>query len=165
MISETSKQYDRNAIRHIVVIGACLVLVGALTSSSPAQESGEAPEQIVDLALSPKSTVIYTGWMRKQLAPLGDAAAVAITKELAGKRPQADIVDRVLLIIEFAFDSTETIANQADQKPKTALFVLAFLNQQALSTDQRKNLHELRMKLKTLASDPESWPASSKPKP
>ena len=67
--------------------------------------------------------------------PMGDAAAVAITRVLAGKRPQSDTVDRVFLIIEFSFDSPEAIVNQADRKPKTALFVLASLDQEALSTE------------------------------
>jgi len=139
MIWATSKLYDPNGMRHIVVLAACLALACTLSSSSRAQELDGSPEQIVKVALNPKSTVIYTGWMRKQLAPMGDAAAVAITKGLAGERPRADIVDRVLFVIEFAFDSPEAIVNQADQKPKTALFVLAFLNQEALSTEQKKN--------------------------
>ena len=114
------------------------------------------PEHVVKVALNPKSEAIYSGVMRKQLMPMGDAAAVAITRVLAGKRPQSDTVDRVFLIIEFSFDSPEAIVNQADRKPKTALFVLASLDQQALSTKQKKHLIELRMKLEGLDSGSES---------
>ena len=87
---------------------------------------------------------------------MGDAAAVAITRVLAGERPQADIVDRILLVIEFSFESPEVIVNQADQKPRAALFVLAFLDQQPLRTEQRTRLLHLRKKLKTPASGPGS---------
>ena len=124
-----------------------------LTNGSPAQELDGVPEHVVSAALNPKSEVIYTGIMRKQLMAMGDAAAVAITKVLAGDRPQADTVDRILLVIEFSFDSPEAIVNQADQKPQTALFVLASLEQQGLTTDQRKQLGELRTRLKAMAPD------------
>jgi hypothetical protein len=111
------------------------------------------PEHAVKAALNSKSSVIYSGIMRKQLMPMGDAAAVAVTRVLAGERPQADAVDRILLIIEFSFDSPEAIAKQADQQPKTALFVLASLDQQHLTVEQRTHLAQLRKKLKSLASD------------
>jgi hypothetical protein len=92
--------------------------------------------------------------MRKQLLGMGDAAAVAITRVLAGERPEADTVDRILLIIEFSFDSPEAIADQADQRPRTALFVLASLDHQHLSAEQRKSLVVLRMKLKSFEPAP-----------
>jgi len=146
---------DRRSVILIAILVACGVF-SVLPNSSPAQELDGVPEHVVKAALNPKSEVIYSGVMRKQLMPMGDAAAVAITRVLAGKRPQPDTVNRVLLIIEFSFDSPEAIVNQADRKPKTALFVLASLDHQELSTEQRKHLSELRMKLETLASNPES---------
>lgn len=146
---------DRRSVMLIAILVACGVF-SVLRNSSPAQELDGVPEHVVKAALNPKSEVIYSGVMRKQLMPMGDAAAVAVTRVLAGKRPQPDTVNRVLLIIEFSFDSPEAIVNQADQKPKTALFVLGSLDQQALTTEQRKHLRELRMKLEALASNPES---------
>jgi hypothetical protein len=146
---------DRRPMILVAILVACGVFL-VLPNSSPAQELDGVPEHVVKAALNPKSEVIYSGVMRKQLMPMGDAAAVAITRVLAGRRPQPDTVDRVLLIIEFSFDSPEAIVNQADRKPKTALFVLASLDQQELSAQQKKHLTELRMKLEPLASDPGS---------
>lgn len=80
------------------------------------------------MALNLNSSVIYTGVMRKQLVSMGNSAAVAITKVLAGEHPQADTVDRVLPIIESSFESPEASVNRADEQPKTALFVLASLD-------------------------------------
>lgn len=142
---------DRRSVMFIAILVTCGVF-SVLPSSLPAQELDGVPEHVVKAALNPKSEVIYSGVMRKQLMPMGDSAAVAITRVLAGERPQADTVDRVLLIIEFSFDSPEAIVNQADQKPKTALFVLTSLDRQTLSTEQRKRLSQLRAKLEALAS-------------
>jgi hypothetical protein len=141
----------------IAILIACGVFL-VLPNSSPAQELDGVPEHVVKAALNPKSEVIYSGVMRKQLMPMGDSAAVAITRVLAGERPQADTVDRVLLIIESSFDSPEAIVNQADQKPKTALFVLTSLDRQTLSTEQRKRLSQLRAKLEALGSGPDHNP-------
>jgi hypothetical protein len=156
MIWGISMSADHKELRYIAILGACLAALSFLTNSLPAQELDGVPDHVVKAALDPKSEVIYTGIMRKQLMRMGDAAAVAITRVLAGKRPQPDTVDRVLLVIEFSFDSPEAIVNQTDQKPKTALFVLASLDQQALSVEQKKHLSELRMKLETLPSEPKS---------
>jgi len=148
---------DRRSVMLIAILVTCAVF-SVLPSSLPAQELDGVPEHVVKAALNPKSEVIYSGVMRKQLMPMGDSAAVAITRVLAGERPQADTVDRVLLIIEFSFDSPEAIVNQADQKPKTALFVLTSLDRQTLSTGQRKRLSQLRAKLEALASGPDHNP-------
>ena len=157
MIWEISMSRDRRSVMLIAILVTCAVF-SVLPSSLPAQELDGVPEHVVKAALNPKSEVIYSGVMRKQLMPMGDSAAVAITRVLAGERPQADTVDRVLLIIEFSFDSPEAIVNQADQKPKTALFVLTSLDRQTLSTGQRKRLSQLRAKLEALASGPDHNP-------
>jgi hypothetical protein len=158
MTREILMSHDSKRVRYIATLVACLVVLVVLPCSSIAQELDGVPEHVIKAALNPKSEVIFSGIMRKQLMPMGDAAAVAITKVLAGRRPQPDAVDRVLLIIEFSFDSPEAILNQADQKPKTALFVLASLDQQALSTEQRKSLGQLRAKLEALSPDEDHHP-------
>jgi len=140
----------RSPLRYIAALVACVVMLVVSPSKSYSQELDGIPEQVVKAALDPKSEVIYSGIMRKQLMRMGDAAAVAITRVFAGERPEADTVDRILLIIEFSFDSPEAIADQADQRPKTALFVLASLDQQHLSVEQRKRLVVLRMRLKSI---------------
>jgi hypothetical protein len=143
----------RNPPQHIAVLVACLAIIVVSPRSSSAQELDGIPEHVIKAGLNPKSEVIYSGIMRKQLTRMGDAAAVAITRVLAGERPLPDTVDRILLIIESSFDSPEAMANQADQQPKTAPFVLASLDQRHLSVNQRKRLVLLRMKLKSFASD------------
>lgn len=150
--------HDRRFVMFVAILVACLAVFLVLPSASFAQELDGVPEHVVRAALNPKSEVIYSGIMRKQLMPMGDAAAVAITRVLAGKRLEPEIVDRVLLVLEFSFDSPEAIVNQADQKPKTALFVLASLDQQSQRTEQRKRLNQLRTKLEALASDTDHNP-------
>jgi hypothetical protein len=152
-MSEISMLHDRKVIPRTAHFVVCLVVLVVMRSTSFAQELDGIPEHVIKVALNPRSSVIYSGVMRKQLMRMGDAAAVAITKVLTGERPQADIVDRILLAIEISFESPEAIVNQADRKPQTALFVLASLDRQPLSTEQRKRLVQLEKKLKTLVSD------------
>src|SRR6185437_15951702 len=142
-----SMLHDLRFAAYTASLIACLALLPGLTSISAAQELDGVPEHVVKVALNPNSEVVYSGIMRKQLMAMGDSAAVAVTRVLAGNRPGAEAINRVLLILEFSFDSPEEIVNQADQKPKTALFVLAFLDQQALSNEQKKHLGQLRTKL------------------
>lgn len=123
------------------------------STDSSAQGLDGIPEDVVKAALNSKSSVIYSGVMREQLMPMGDAAAVAVTRVLSGARPQADTVDRVLLAIDFSFESPEAIANPADRQPRTALFVLASLDQQHLTVEQRSHLVKLRKKLKSFARE------------
>lgn len=136
--------------RYSLALLVCSVLLVMFPGGSPAQELDGIPEHVVKVALNPKSTVVYSGVMRKQVAAMGDAAAVAITKVLGGERPQTDIVDRILFVIEISFESPEAIVSKADQKPRTALFVLASLEQQPLNPEQKKRLVHLTKKLKTL---------------
>jgi hypothetical protein len=141
---------DRKRIGFVTALVAVSILLVALPSSLSGQELDGIPEHVVKVALNPKSTVIYSGIMQKQLTPMGDAAAVAVTKVLAEGPPNAEIVDRILLVIEISFESPEAILNQADQKPKTALFVLRFLDQRTLGTEQRNRLLQLKKKLRML---------------
>ncbi len=144
--------HDGKRVCYIATFIACLLML-VLPARSAAQELDGIPEHVVKAALNPASEIIYSGVIRKQLGAMGDAAAVAITRVLGGERPGAGTVDRVLLVIEFSFDSPEAIVNQADQRPKTALFVLASLDHQALTIGQRKRLGQLRTKVKALDSD------------
>jgi len=77
----------RNPSQHIAAVVACLAILIISPSSSSAQELDGIPEHVIEAALNPKSEVIYSGIMRKQLMRMGDASAVAITRILAGERP------------------------------------------------------------------------------
>ena len=77
----------RNSPRHSAALVACLAILVVSASSSSAQELDGIPEHVIEAALNPKSEVIYSGIMRKQLMRMGDASAVAITRILAGERP------------------------------------------------------------------------------
>jgi hypothetical protein len=146
--------HDRKLIRFTAILVACLAVLLVSPSSSPAQELDGVPEHVVKASLNPNSEVIYSGIMRKQLSPMGDSAAVAITRVLAGERPHTDVVDRILLVIEFSFEFPEAIVDEGDKKPKTALFVLASLDERTLSVEQKKRLVQLITKLKAVALDP-----------
>ncbi len=141
---------EKRALNGLAPLVFLMVLL-ASPSSLCAQALDGTPEHVLTAALDTKSTVVFSGVMQKQLGAMGDAAAVAITKVLAGSSPQPDVVDRVLLAIEISFEYPEKIAEQADQKPRTALFVLASLDQRRLAPEQIERLVKLRKKLTSLA--------------
>jgi len=85
--------------------------------------------------------------MDKQLSRMGDAAAVAITKVVGGKKIDHTMVDRLLVIIQTAFSAPRIIDNQSDRKPRAALFVLQLLERQTSIPEQRRLILELRREL------------------
>jgi hypothetical protein len=63
----------------------------------------------------------YEGHDVKELGPLGDAAAVAITKVLAGEPLTEAKIDSALIIVYFAFGDP-TMVDAANREPRTTLF-------------------------------------------
>ncbi len=64
---------------------------------------------------------------------MGDAAAVAVTKVLAGRSGlSASEYDSVLTVIHTAFAAPQIIEMESDREPRTALFVLEYLKRTAV---------------------------------
>ena len=58
---------------------------------------------------------------------MGDAAAVVVTKVVAGRTLTTADIDNVLVILGYAFADPNMVQNVSDQQPRTALFVLQCL--------------------------------------
>lgn len=112
-----------------------------------AQAADNSPEATIRDALNPKSDFYGSGIMDKQLSRMGDAAAVAIAKVVAGKKIDQAMTDRLLVIIKTAFSAPKIVANESDRKPRAALFVLQLLERQSSNPKQRELILELRKDL------------------
>lgn len=64
---------------------------------------------------------IFDGHDEKLIGSTGDAAAVIVTKILAGRDPTPRQIDNTLAVLNMAFGG---VGNGPDAEPRTALFVL-----------------------------------------
>lgn len=123
-----------------------LILLVLSTSSAPSSklQTNESPEQIVRVALDLKSQVIYTGIWDKLLSRIGDAGAVAVTKVVGGKDLTPEEVNRILAVIWKSFGAPRIVQNAADRRPRTALFVLKYLDSLDLSPELKARVAQTR---------------------
>ena len=115
-----------------------------------AQVPDNSPEDAIRDALDQKSDFYGSGIMDKQLSRMGDAAAVAITKVIAGKKIDQVIIDRLLVILKTAFSAPRIVENESDRKPRAALFILQLVERLTSSSEQRGRILELRRELEQL---------------
>src|SRR5208283_4440097 len=123
-------------MRYFGLLSLSLLLACALRGQIP----DNSPEATIRDALNQKSDFFGSGIMDKQLSRMGDAAAVAITKVVAGKTIDAVMVDRLVVIIKTAFSAPQIIENESDRKPRAALFVLQLLEHQSFTAEQEKKI-------------------------
>jgi len=71
---------------------------------------------------------MFDGHDDKALGHLGDAAAVAVTKVLAGRSSlSASETESILTVIHLSFSAPHLVDMQSDKEPRTALFVLEYV--------------------------------------
>lgn len=77
----------------------------------------------------------FDGHYAKIIGTMGDAAAVEVTRALAGNLLSPRMIDNVLVILDGAFADPSFVENPSDRQPRTAMFVLQAFEQ---STDDPK---------------------------
>jgi hypothetical protein len=115
---------------------------------------------LVRAALDPKSDLGYDGFSEGGFNRGGDAAAVAVTKVLAGKDLDADEVNRVLLVITRAFAAPKIIEVNSDREPRTTLFVLKYLASLRVSPELNKKIAETKQFVEQAAKSVMGPPSS-----
>jgi hypothetical protein len=85
------------------------------------------------------------GQMQKTIANMGDAAAVAVTRTLAGTNPSPDDMNMVLVILTTSFGDPNGVKVVSDRQPRTALLVLQYLDLCAKSSDLKKRIADTRI--------------------
>ena len=127
-----------------ILLGLIVSLVSAGFSLS--QEANKAtvmlgPEDVIRRIIASGG---YEGHDIKIIGNLGDAAAVTITKVLAEQKPKPGQIDSVLLILTNAFADPSIVPISSDQKPRTAFFVLQFLDSCTSDPELRNRISETR---------------------
>jgi len=80
----------------------------------------------------------------KVIGPMGDAAAVVLTKVLGGRTISANQIDSSLLILNMAFGDPNAVEIPSDRKPRTALFILQLFDYSTQDESLRKRIGETR---------------------
>ena len=100
---------------------------------------------VVRRALVQISKGAYNAETEKQVRRLGDAAAVAFTKEIGNREMTWTDIENFLFLVHEAFAAPYTIQNQRDRKPNTSLFVLRTLNRLPLSDELKRSITDTRI--------------------
>ncbi len=132
---------------------ACLVLAQAASA-----QSVYSTEQIITNVLR---TGIWEGQVDKRLRTEGDAAAVVLTKVIAGRDVSRGEVDTMLDMLLSSFSELGLIESAAEREPRTALFLLRYFDcvvyDAALKkkiADTRKSILAAFAKFKTAEAGP-----------
>jgi|GEM_PF-1683212 len=134
-----------------------LALLSALVPSMPGQRKDLPPPnndqvQTVRAALAEVSKGLYTSWTEKELARLGDASSVSLTKLFAGKELTPSDVDHALVIIGLSFASPELIQDSSDRQPRTTMFLLKSFEALPLDTTMKQRIAKTREMLLPMLS-------------
>src|SRR6266849_2907883 len=84
---------------------------------------------------------LLEGHDQKVMGGTGDAAAVIVTKVVGERKLSTSQINSVLLILNSAFGGVDTAA---DRQPRTALFVLQFLELSTNDVELRKRIADTR---------------------
>lgn len=77
------------------------------------------------------------GWM-------GDAAAVVVTRVVAGRKLATSEMDGVLIVLDASYGDPGMVEVAADRQPKTTLFVLEYLACSATDPALRRRIADAR---------------------
>jgi len=85
-------------------------------------------------------TGLIDGHYLKEIGPMGDAAAVKVTKILAGRTLSKADIDNVLVVLGSAFANPTMVKDISDREPRTALLVLQYLASSTNDPDLEKRI-------------------------
>jgi hypothetical protein len=104
-------------------------------------QTGNDPEHVVKRMIE---SGFREGHDSKVIGPMGDAAAVVITKILAGRNLRSGQIDSVLWILESAFADPSLVQNAPDREPRTALLLLQYLDVSSHDPELKKRIATTR---------------------
>lgn len=122
---------------------ACLLVSSTAfcqTDVSP-NPLGNEPEYVIQLMITSGS---LEGRESKLINGLGDAAAVTVTKVIAGKNLDAQKTDMILVILTGAFSDPGGVRIVADRQPRAAVFVLRYLDLCTADPGLKKRIADTR---------------------
>jgi len=117
------------------------IVVCSLFYGIAGTQTGNDPQRVIERMIDQGS---LEGHDQKVLGTTGDAAAVLLTKVLAGKPLSTSQIDTSLLILNMAFADPRMVENASDRQPRTALFVLQAFDGLSQEASLRQRIAETR---------------------
>lgn len=87
---------------------------------------------------------ISEGHDQKVIGRLGDASAVFVTKILSDKNLNSQTIDNVLEVLRGSFADPAFVADASDREPRTALFLLKYLDISTSDAVLKKRIADTR---------------------
>lgn len=103
-----------------LMLAILLLMVSSRVAYSQVLSQEQVIRRIIDSGIS-------EGHDQKIVGGMGDAAAVMVTKLLAGRNLTSNEMDSILLVLTSAFADPSMIQTVSDREPRTTLFVLQCL--------------------------------------
>ena len=103
--------------------------------------SNPSPEQVIRKIIF---SGMSEGWDNRVIGPMGDAAAVTVTRVVAGRKLTTSEMDGVLVVLGMAYGDPSMVEVAADRKPRTALFVLEYLDCSTQDAALKKRISDER---------------------
>jgi hypothetical protein len=121
-----------------VTLTVCLIL---LPLGAACGQAGNDPQQVINRMLK---AGFFEGHDQKVVGHLGDAAAVLVTKLLAGGDLTSDTIGNALVVIDESFVDPSLVENAADREPRTSLLVLRYLDLSTSDAELKKHIGDTR---------------------
>jgi len=123
-------------MRLLSLFALILLAANAATAQANASPLSATPDDEFIRATIESSAI--DGHLYKIAPRMGDAAAVSITRAIAGDVPSRSQIETSLLILNDAFIDVSIVQNIPDRSPRTALLLLRYF--ETVTTDTK--LHE-----------------------
>src|SRR5579864_9028929 len=122
----------------LVMLTSVLIISGVTCGQTPL-----GPEQVIRRIIDSGS---FEGHDQKIIAGMGDAAAVLVTKVVAGRQLAPNEIDGVLVVLDISFAGQAKIVS--DKEPRTALFVLQFCDSATQDPELKKRIDQTRQRIR-----------------
>jgi hypothetical protein len=119
------------------VLAILALLSVAVSSSAQDLSAAQVVQRIMDNGG-------LDGHYNKIIGEMGDAAAVIVTKIVAGRNVGSTDIDNALLVLDLAFADPSLVTSSSDREPRTALFVLKSLDSSTTDTQLKQRIAETR---------------------
>jgi hypothetical protein len=95
----------------------------------------------------------YSGWDEKELVRYGDASAVAVSKQIAGKDLGRDEIRQILLIIRISFEAPLQVKIKSDRHPRAATVLVANLERMPAASGLAEEFAGTKQFLKRVSTE------------
>jgi hypothetical protein len=113
-----------------------------VAGSTPSQTL--SPDQVIQRIID---RGVSEGQDQKIIGGMGDAAAVIVTKVLAGRSLGTTNIDNILVVLNSSFADPRLVDSASDREPRTALFVLRCLDSSTTDTQLKQRIAETRNRI------------------